>query len=223
MITPGTVGLGCHPGDAMKNIVCRRCCRSRHRQRCSRTGKSDLHSTTMSSQPSIRSHDVRYPRALGFGGVGRYLRPRPRHVVFRRGRGHRRDRSFADRPDAWRHDVQLGRHRQHEQRHRRPDLPWRRLARRRRRAAAESVQFRLRRGRHVAFGSAPFVSIGPTIGNVGIEGVSYDPRNGNFVTAKQDNPAELRHFFVALVFDRARRPMPFPATCSLVPPRCSAC
>ena len=46
----------------------------------------------------------------------------------------------------------------------------------------------------VALASTPFVSIGPTIGNVGIEGVSYDPRNGNFVTVKQDNPAELRIF-----------------------------
>ena len=49
-------------------------------------------------------------------------------------------------------------------------------------------------GGSVAFGTAPFVSIGPTIGNIGIEGVSYDPRNGNFVTVKQDNPAELRIF-----------------------------
>ncbi len=43
-------------------------------------------------------------------------------------------------------------------------------------------------------GNAPFVSVGPTIGNTGIEGVSYDPRNGNYVTAKQDNPVELRIF-----------------------------
>lgn len=49
-------------------------------------------------------------------------------------------------------------------------------------------------GGAVSLASAPFVSIGPTIGNVGIEGLSYDPRNGNFVTAKQDNPAQLRIF-----------------------------
>jgi len=43
----------------------------------------------------------------------------------------------------------------------------------------------------VALGSSPFVSFGPTIGNIGIEGISYDARNGNFVTAKQDDPAVL--------------------------------
>jgi uncharacterized protein YjiK len=57
-------------------------------------------------------------------------------------------------------------------------------------------------GGNVNFGSAPFVSIGPTIGNIGIEGVSYDPRNGGFVTVKQDNPAELR-IFSSLAFSTA--------------------
>jgi uncharacterized protein YjiK len=46
----------------------------------------------------------------------------------------------------------------------------------------------------VNLASTPFVSFGPTIGNVGIEGFSYDPRNGSFVTVKQDNPAQLRIF-----------------------------
>ncbi len=46
----------------------------------------------------------------------------------------------------------------------------------------------------VNLASTPFVSFGPTIGNVGIEGISYDPRNGGFVTVKQDNPAQLRIF-----------------------------
>ena len=46
----------------------------------------------------------------------------------------------------------------------------------------------------VNLASTPFGSFGPTIGNVGIEGFSYDPRNGGFVTVKQDNPAQLRIF-----------------------------
>jgi uncharacterized protein YjiK len=66
-------------------------------------------------------------------------------------------------------------------------------------------------GGSVAFASAPFVSIGPTIGNVGIEGVSYDPRNGNFVTAKQDNPAELA-IFSSLTFSAAPGPDAVPTT-----------
>jgi uncharacterized protein YjiK len=46
-------------------------------------------------------------------------------------------------------------------------------------------------GGTAALGSVPFVSFGPTIGNIGIEGISYDARNGNFVTVKQDDPAVL--------------------------------
>lgn len=46
-------------------------------------------------------------------------------------------------------------------------------------------------GGTAALGSAAFVSFGPTIGNIGIEGISYDARNGNFVTVKQDDPAKL--------------------------------
>jgi len=52
-------------------------------------------------------------------------------------------------------------------------------------------QFSYSAGGTVALGSSPFVSFGPTIGNIGIEGISYDARNGNFVTAKQDDPAVL--------------------------------
>lgn len=49
-------------------------------------------------------------------------------------------------------------------------------------------------GGSASLGSAAYVSIGPTIGNIGIEGISYDPRNGNFVTVKQDDPAQLKIF-----------------------------
>lgn len=65
-----------------------------------------------------------------------------------------------------------------------------------------AYRFTYTAGGSVDLGTAPFVSIGPTIGNTGIEGLSYDPRNGNFVTVKQDNPAELR-IFNALSFSTA--------------------
>lgn len=54
-------------------------------------------------------------------------------------------------------------------------------------------------GGTAALGSAPFVSFGPTIGNIGIEGISYDARNGNFVTVKQDDPSILS-IYNALTF-----------------------
>lgn len=31
-----------------------------------------------------------------------------------------------------------------------------------------------------------------SVGNVGTEGISVDPRDGRFFTVKQDNPAQLR-------------------------------
>lgn len=49
-------------------------------------------------------------------------------------------------------------------------------------------------GSSVDLGTVPFASVGPTIGNVGIEGLSYDARNGSYVTAKQDNPSTLSVF-----------------------------
>lgn len=54
-------------------------------------------------------------------------------------------------------------------------------------------------GGTAALGGAPFVSFGPTIGNIGIEGISYDARNGNFVTVKQDDPSVLS-IYNALTF-----------------------
>lgn len=66
-------------------------------------------------------------------------------------------------------------------------------------------QFSYATGGTAALGSASFVSIGPTVGNIGIEGVSYDPRNGNYVTVKQDNPAELR-IFNSLAFSTVAGP-----------------
>lgn len=66
-------------------------------------------------------------------------------------------------------------------------------------------------GGTAAFGTTPYASIGPTIGNVGIEGVSFDPRNGGFVTVKQDNPAQLR-MFDALSFSAQSQPDATPTT-----------
>jgi len=44
----------------------------------------------------------------------------------------------------------------------------------------------------VTLASAPSASIGSTVGNIGTEGISVDPRDGRFWSVKQDNPAELR-------------------------------
>lgn len=60
-------------------------------------------------------------------------------------------------------------------------------------------------GSTVALGSAAYVSFGPTIGNIGIEGISYDPRNGSFVTVKQDDPAQLS-IYNALTFSTTAAP-----------------
>ena len=40
--------------------------------------------------------------------------------------------------------------------------------------------------------TVPFVSIGGSAGNRGLEGFSYDPRTGGFVSIKQDTPSEVR-------------------------------
>src|SRR5262249_30823361 len=74
-----------------------------------------------------------------------------------------------------------------------------------------AYRFSYSSGGTVDLGTAPFVSIGPTIGNIGIEGISYDSRNGNFVTVKQDNPAELR-IFDTLTFATAAAPDAVPTT-----------
>lgn len=63
-------------------------------------------------------------------------------------------------------------------------------------------KFNYTAGGTAALGNAPYVSFGPTIGNIGIEGISYDPRNGNFVTVKQDDPAKLS-IYNALSFSTA--------------------
>ena len=52
----------------------------------------------------------------------------------------------------------------------------------------DAFRFSYVAGGSVALAGADFVSIGATVGNVGTEGISFDPRDGSFVTVKQDNP-----------------------------------
>lgn len=52
--------------------------------------------------------------------------------------------------------------------------------------------------------SLPFASIGPTIGNVGIEGFSYDPRNGRFVMVKEVSPQAV--YDTAITFSTTTQP-----------------
>jgi uncharacterized protein YjiK len=52
-------------------------------------------------------------------------------------------------------------------------------------------RFNYTSGGTVAMATAPQASIGATVGNVGTEGISFDPRNGSFVSVKQDNPVQL--------------------------------
>lgn len=57
-----------------------------------------------------------------------------------------------------------------------------------------AYRFNYAAGGVATLGTAAYASVGPTIGNIGIEGISYDPRNGGFVTVKQDDSAQLRIF-----------------------------
>ncbi|MBC7938874.1 MAG: SdiA-regulated domain-containing protein [Chitinophagaceae bacterium] len=58
-----------------------------------------------------------------------------------------------------------------------------------------AYQFSYTAGGSVTLANQPRASVGSTtgnVGNVGTEGISFDPRDGSFVTVKQDNPLELR-------------------------------
>lgn len=68
-----------------------------------------------------------------------------------------------------------------------------------------AYKFSFAAGASVDLGTVPYASVGPTTNNVGIEGISYDARNGNFVTAKQDDPATLS-IFNSLSFSTAAAP-----------------
>jgi len=52
----------------------------------------------------------------------------------------------------------------------------------------DAFRFDFVNGGAAALQAASFVSFGPTVGNVGAEGISVDPRTGRFVTVKQASP-----------------------------------
>jgi len=61
----------------------------------------------------------------------------------------------------------------------------------------DALLFSYSAGGSVNLALAPYASIGPTVGNVGLEGISHDPRNGSFVSVKQDNPQSLQSGFLS--------------------------
>lgn len=60
-------------------------------------------------------------------------------------------------------------------------------------------------GATVARGSLKTVSLGPTVGNVGLEGISYDRSNGQFVTVKEKSPQAVQ--FGSIDFDNGTHTM----------------
>lgn len=56
----------------------------------------------------------------------------------------------------------------------------------------DAFLFGYQAGGSVNLANAPSVNFGPTVGNVGIEGLSVDPRDGTWFIVKQDNPVQLR-------------------------------
>jgi uncharacterized protein YjiK len=46
-------------------------------------------------------------------------------------------------------------------------------------------------GGSVSRSTLPSADLGTTIGNIGIEGISYDPRDGSFITVKEKTPQEV--------------------------------
>ena len=56
----------------------------------------------------------------------------------------------------------------------------------------DAYRFSYSAGGSVALAATPSASIGATVGNVGTEGISVDPRDGSYWSVKQDGPAELR-------------------------------
>ena len=56
----------------------------------------------------------------------------------------------------------------------------------------DAFLFGYQAGGSVNLAQAPSINFGPTVGNVGLEGISVDPRDGTWFVVKQDNPAQLR-------------------------------
>jgi len=55
----------------------------------------------------------------------------------------------------------------------------------------DALRFTYQAGASFALASAEFASIGGDAGNLGTEGLSYDPRNGSFVSVKQNAPQDV--------------------------------
>jgi uncharacterized protein YjiK len=56
----------------------------------------------------------------------------------------------------------------------------------------DAFSFSYQAGGSVNLANAPSVSFGSTVGNVGIEGIAFDPRDSSVFVVKQDNPVQLR-------------------------------
>lgn len=55
----------------------------------------------------------------------------------------------------------------------------------------DALRFSYQAGATVSLATAEFVSIGGNAGNLGTEGISYDPRDGSFVSVKQNSPQDV--------------------------------
>lgn len=55
----------------------------------------------------------------------------------------------------------------------------------------DAYRFTYVAGGSINLATADYVSIGGTVGNIGTEGISYDARDGSFVSVKQDSPQSL--------------------------------
>ncbi|MDO8938291.1 MAG: SdiA-regulated domain-containing protein [Methylicorpusculum sp.] len=43
---------------------------------------------------------------------------------------------------------------------------------------------------------SPFVDLGSPVGNIGVEGITFDPRDGSFITVKEKTPQEINYHFI---------------------------
>lgn len=57
----------------------------------------------------------------------------------------------------------------------------------------EAYQLDYSAGQTVSRNALPSADLGSTVGNVGIEGISYDPRDGSFITVKEKTPQQVSH------------------------------
>ncbi|MBC7834918.1 MAG: SdiA-regulated domain-containing protein [Phycisphaerales bacterium] len=55
----------------------------------------------------------------------------------------------------------------------------------------DAYQFTYTGGGNAVRNTLPTASLGPTVGNIGIEGISYDPANGHFIAVKEKSPQQV--------------------------------